>query len=122
MGLRVNAKGNGRGIGEIWRDASYLIPVRNISADTSSLSDIERQEYTRSLARLGPVPNEDISGKFECVACGAILVDTPKDAQRFTVIMCGYCKRILGTWGDLQDESLRVRGAFDLNPGRVRRH
>ena len=67
------------------------------------------------------MPNEDISGKLECVSCGAILVDIPKDAHDFTVIMCARCKRILGTWGDLRDELLRVRGAFDLSPGRVRR-
>ena len=67
------------------------------------------------------MPNDDLSGKLECVSCGAILVDTQKYAQEFTVIMCGHCKRTLGTWGDLQDELLRVRGAFDLNPGRVRR-
>ena len=55
----------------------------------------------------GWVPNEDFSGKLECMSGGAILVDTPKDAQQFTVIMCAQCKRILGTCGDFQDELLR---------------
>ncbi len=48
-------------------------------------------------------------------------MDMPEDADDFTVIRCAQCKRTLGTWDDLQDELLRVRGAFDLNPRRVRR-
>ena len=44
------------------------------------------------------MPNDELSGKLECVSCGAILMDIPKDAQRFTVIMCVQCKRTLGTW------------------------
>ena len=73
------------------------------------------------MARLGSVPSENISGKLECVSCGAILMDTTKDADDFTVIKCAECHRLLGTWAEIQDELLRVRGAFDLNPGHVRR-
>ena len=66
------------------------------------------------------MPSEDISGKLECVSCGAILMDIPEDAADFTAIRCARCHRLLGTWAEIQDELLRVRGAFDLNPGDVR--
>ena len=67
------------------------------------------------------MPSEDISGKLECVSCGAILMDIPEDADDFTVIRCAQCHCALGTWPEIQEELLRVRGAFDLDPGRVRR-
>ena len=48
-------------------------------------------------------------------------MDIPEDVDDFTVIRCAQCHRVLGTCDEVQDELLRVRGAFDLSPGRVRR-
>ena len=69
-------------------------------------------------ARLGPVQGEDISGKLECVSCGALLLDIPKDADNITVIMCAKCHRVLGTLAEIRDELVRVKGAFDFSPPR----
>jgi hypothetical protein len=67
------------------------------------------------------VPSDDLNGKLECVSCGTILMDIPKDVEEFAIIRCAHCRSVLGTWGEVQDEFLRVKGAFDLYPGRVRR-
>jgi hypothetical protein len=63
------------------------------------------------------VPSEDLNGKLECVSCGTILMDLPQDADVFTIIRCAHCQRVLGDWGEIQDEFLRVKGVFDLDHG-----
>ena len=62
------------------------------------------------------MPNEDVSGKLECVSCGATLMDIRKDAAEFYIFRCAQCHSVLGTWAEVQDELLRVRGAFDVSP------
>jgi hypothetical protein len=67
------------------------------------------------------VPSEDLNGKFECASCGTIIMNLPNDGEDSTVIRCVHCRSVLGTWGEIQDEALRVRGAFDFYTARLRR-
>ena len=51
------------------------------------------------------MPNDDLNGKLACVSCGAILLDTPKDAQQFTVIMCADCNTLGSPLSPVQGEA-----------------
>ena len=64
-----------------------------------------------------------LDGKLECVSCGMILLDIPKNATDLSPIQCAKCSAFLGTWGEIQDEFLRElgKGVFEANHGRLRR-
>ncbi|RUM95436.1 hypothetical protein EET67_23370 [Pseudaminobacter arsenicus] len=64
-----------------------------------------------------------LDGKLECADCGTIRMLIPQKADGNTEIHCSICGRLLGSWGDLQDEFAReaVDGVFELKGGRIKR-
>ncbi|RUM95629.1 hypothetical protein EET67_21945 [Pseudaminobacter arsenicus] len=64
-----------------------------------------------------------LDGKLECATCGTIRMLIPKKADELTEIHCSSCGRLLGTWGELQDEFAREAGdgTLEFNGGRIRR-
>ena len=50
---------------------------------------------------------ESLDGKLNCVDCGTILLDIPKNAQEHDLVRWSQYHAALGTWGEIQDAFLR---------------
>lgn len=72
------------------------------------------------MVSLGDKPrNKDCAG-----VRGTIQLRIPVDAAETTEIKCGDCGKLLGTWGELQDDFANQGGhdgIFRLSKGRIKR-
>lgn len=62
--------------------------------------------------------------QLECPYCGTIRLRIPADAVDATQIRCDDCGRVLGTWGELQDDFAQQGGQdgiFRLSRGRIKK-
>ena len=66
---------------------------------------------------------EYLNHKLECPVCKTIYLQIPKSAGEDTLIHCSICNRVLGAWGDLQDDFALQDDAeaYSLEKGRIKR-
>lgn len=64
-----------------------------------------------------------LNDKLECPQCGTITLEIPDNAKENTPIHCSHCDRLLGTWGELQDNFYTQMGdgVFEVKDGRFKR-